>query len=35
VLLGHFHAKRRWAVEGGEVRIADAWFNDRELLWLE
>jgi len=35
VLLGHFHAKRRWAVEGGEVRIADAWFNNRELLWLE
>lgn len=34
LLLGHFHAARKWAVGGGEVRIADAWYNDRKLLWL-
>ena len=34
LLLGHFHAARRWTVGGGEVRIADAWFHDRRLLWL-
>ncbi len=34
VLLGHFHAARRFSVADGEVRIADAWFHDRELLWL-
>ncbi len=35
LLLGHFHAARRWLQGGGEVRIANAWFHDRELLWLE
>ena len=34
LLLGHFHAARRWPAGGGEVRVADAWFNDRRLLWL-
>ena len=34
LLLGHFHAARRWTAGGGEVRIADAWFHDRRLLWL-
>ena len=34
LLLGHFHAARRWTVGDGEVRIADAWFQDRKLLWL-
>lgn len=34
LLLGHFHAARRWNVGDGEVRIADAWFHDRKLLWL-
>ena len=34
LLLGHFHAERRWTLSGGEVRIANAWFHDRELLWL-
>lgn len=34
LLLGHFHAARRWRQGGGEVRIANAWFHDRELLWL-
>jgi UDP-2,3-diacylglucosamine hydrolase len=34
VLLGHFHKPLRLAVEGGEVRIIDAWFNTRRLEWL-
>ena len=34
LLLGHFHAARRWPVGGGEVRIANAWYDDRKLLWL-
>lgn len=28
LLLGHFHEPRRWPVDGGEVRIVDAWYND-------
>ncbi len=35
LLLGHFHADRRWSLDGGEVRIADAWFHARKLLWLD
>lgn len=35
VLLGHFHEPRSYAVAGGEVRIVDAWFNDRHIEWLE
>ena len=34
LLLGHFHEARKWPVGGGEVRIANAWYHDRELLWL-
>ncbi len=34
LLLGHFHAARTWLQGGGEVRIANAWFDERELLWL-
>lgn len=34
LLLGHFHAARTWLQGGGEVRIANAWFHDRKLLWL-
>ncbi len=34
LLLGHFHAARRWRLGGGEVRIANAWCHDRKLLWL-
>ena len=34
LLLGHFHAARWWRQGGGEVRLANAWFHDRELLWL-
>lgn len=34
VLLGHFHKPLRLAVDGGEVRIVDAWFNTRRLEWL-
>lgn len=34
LLVGHFHAARRWVLDGGEVRVANAWFNDRKLLWL-
>ena len=34
VLLGHFHRAVSWQVIGGEVRIFDAWYNDRRLVWL-
>lgn len=28
LLLGHFHEAREWTVDGGEVRIVDAWYNE-------
>lgn len=28
LLLGHFHEPRRWQVQGGEVRVIDAWYNE-------
>ena len=31
LLLGHFHEPHRYRVEGGEVRLLDAWFRSREL----
>lgn len=31
LLLGHFHEARRWEVEGGEVRLLDAWFRTRTI----
>ena len=34
VLLGHFHQAASWQVTGGEVRVFDAWYNDRRLVWL-
>lgn len=35
LLLGHFHQQESWRVEGGEVRIVDAWFNSRAIEWLD
>lgn len=34
LLLGHFHEARSWEVEGGEVRLLDAWFNSQRVEWL-
>jgi UDP-2,3-diacylglucosamine hydrolase len=34
LLLGHFHEPRVWRVEGGEVRLLDAWFRSRTVEWL-
>jgi UDP-2,3-diacylglucosamine pyrophosphatase LpxH len=34
LLLGHFHEPRTWAVQGGEVRLLDAWFRSRQVEWL-
>lgn len=34
LLLGHFHEAQAWQVEGGEVRLLDAWFNTKRLEWL-
>src|SRR4051794_37427579 len=34
LLLGHFHEPRVWKVNGGEVRLLDAWFRSREVEWL-
>lgn len=34
LLLGHFHAPRTWQVEGGEIRLLDAWFNSRRVEWI-
>ncbi len=34
LLLGHFHEPRRWPVEGGEVRLLDAWFRTRTVEWI-
>ncbi|MDX1631622.1 MAG: metallophosphoesterase family protein [Thermoanaerobaculia bacterium] len=31
LLLGHFHEPQRWEVEGGEVRLLDAWFRSRRI----
>lgn len=35
LLLGHFHEPRSWSVPGGTVRILDAWFNTRDVEWIE
>lgn len=32
--LGHFHEPHTWQVEGGEVRLLDAWFNDGHVEWV-
>lgn len=34
LLLGHFHEPRAWRVDGGEIRLLDAWFNDHRVVWL-
>ena len=34
LLVGHFHEPRVWQVEGGEVRLLDAWFRGRGVEWL-
>jgi UDP-2,3-diacylglucosamine hydrolase len=31
LLLGHFHEPHRYVVEGGEVRLLDAWFRARRV----
>lgn len=31
LLLGHFHEPRRYEVEGGEIRLLDAWFRSRRV----
>lgn len=34
LLLGHFHEPRHWQVEGGEVRLLDAWFRSQRVEWF-
>ena len=34
LLLGHFHEPRVWKVQGGEIRLLDAWFRSRAVEWL-
>jgi UDP-2,3-diacylglucosamine hydrolase len=34
LVLGHFHRPKTWSVEGGEVRLFDAWFNSHRVEWL-
>jgi UDP-2,3-diacylglucosamine hydrolase len=34
LLVGHFHEPRVWQVQGGEVRLLDAWFRGRGVEWL-
>ncbi len=34
LLLGHFHEPHQWQVEGGEVRLLDAWFRSRRVEWF-
>lgn len=34
LLLGHFHAERTLEVDGGEVRLIDAWYNSRRVEWV-
>jgi UDP-2,3-diacylglucosamine hydrolase len=34
LLLGHFHVERTLAVDGGEVRLIDAWYNSGRIEWL-
>lgn len=34
LFLGHFHRPKTWRVEGGEVRLFDAWFNSHRVEWL-
>lgn len=34
LLLGHFHEPRVWQVQGGEVRLLEAWFTSRRVEWF-
>jgi len=34
LLLGHFHEPHRWALDGGQVRLLDAWFHSRKVVWI-
>ncbi len=34
ILLGHFHEPLRYELEGGVLRVVDAWFNSRTIEWL-
>lgn len=34
LFLGHFHEPHTWQVEGGEIRLLDAWFNDGHVEWV-
>lgn len=34
LLLGHFHEPRIWKVQGGEVRLLDAWYKSRRVEWM-
>ena len=31
LLLGHYHEPRTWSVDGGQVRLLEAWFRTRRL----
>jgi UDP-2,3-diacylglucosamine hydrolase len=33
LLLGHFHEPQVWKVQGGEVRLLNAWFRSRTVEW--
>ena len=35
LFLGHFHEPRTWTVQGGEIRLIDAWFNSNHIEWLD
>lgn len=34
LIVGHFHEGAEWAVEGGTVRLVDAWFRSRRIEWV-
>ena len=34
LLLGHFHEPRVWQVQGGEVRLLEAWFTSKRVEWF-
>ncbi|MEM8930438.1 MAG: UDP-2,3-diacylglucosamine diphosphatase [Acidobacteriota bacterium] len=35
LLLGHFHEPHEFVVEGGEIRLLDAWFHSHRVEWFE
>ena len=35
LILGHFHEPHSWTIEGGEVRLLDAWFRSRRVEIFE